>query len=344
MVVDWGDSTQSTITAFNDPAVLHTYPAPGTYVIKITGTLQGFSVNFGGDRLKLLQVLSFGRKFRFGNNGSYFHGCVNLTFAPGVDVPNLTGTTNLSRTFQDCKFFNSPTISSWDVSAVTNTSNMFLNCETLNQPLNSWDVSSITNMEGMLRQCFLFNQPLDAWDVSSVTNMSFMLRAALVFNQPLDMWDVSNVTNMSNLFRQCTVFNQPLNSWNTSNVTNMGAMFIFATNFNQPLNNWDVSKVTSMGNMLQSTSFKQDLSAWSPFACTNMVDMFDAVDMNNPNSATNQTNYNALLTSWGGTKLANMQPNVTFDGGLSKYTAGVAGAARAALLAKGWIIADGGAA
>ena len=35
--VDWGDSTTSTITAYNQAAVTHTYSVAGTYQIKING-------------------------------------------------------------------------------------------------------------------------------------------------------------------------------------------------------------------------------------------------------------------------------------------------------------------
>jgi hypothetical protein len=55
-----------------------------------------------------------------------------------------------------------------------------------------------------------------------------------------------------------------------------------------------------------------------------------------------------LLVSWGVTKVASMKTGVTFSGGNSKYTIGVAGAARTALTTavgsggKGWTISDGG--
>ena len=79
-----------------------------------------------------------------------------------------------------------------------------------------------------------------------------------------------------------------------------------------------------------------------------MTNMFFGVDMNNPNSATNQTNYNALLVSWGSTNLSSMKTGVTFNGGSSKYTISVAGTARTNLTTaigsggKGWAITDGG--
>ena len=38
----------------------HTYPSAGTYKIKITGTLQGFRFDNGGDKLKMLDIKKWG--------------------------------------------------------------------------------------------------------------------------------------------------------------------------------------------------------------------------------------------------------------------------------------------
>ena len=111
--------------------------------------------------------------------------------------------------------------------------------------ISNWDVSQVTDMSNMFNCAILFNQPLNNWDVSKVTDMRGMFLRAKNFNQPLDNWNVSNVTNMRCMFYD-TYFNQPLNNWDVSNVTDMDYMFYCATKFNQPLNNWDVSSVTEM--------------------------------------------------------------------------------------------------
>jgi hypothetical protein len=95
MVVFWGDGSSSVITTWNDSAVTHTYGVAGTYTVRVYGTLHGFRFNNTGDRLKLLTVNKFGDLFRFGNSGSYFYGCANMTFDAAVDTPSLAGTTNL---------------------------------------------------------------------------------------------------------------------------------------------------------------------------------------------------------------------------------------------------------
>ena len=66
-------------------------------------------------------------------------------------------------------------ISNWDVSNVTDMSNMFKEATSFNQPIGNWDVSQVTDMSGMFGGSYdspqIFNQPLNNWDVSKVTNI-----------------------------------------------------------------------------------------------------------------------------------------------------------------------------
>ena len=106
-----------------------------------------------------------------------------------------------------------------------------------------WDVSRVTDMSNLFEDKsefneIKFNDDISNWDVSNVTDMSGMFFKAKLFNQPLNSWNVSNVTNMSNMFSFTESFNQPLNSWNVSNVTNMKGMFYGAISFNQDISSW----------------------------------------------------------------------------------------------------------
>jgi surface protein len=164
--ISWGDGTVQTLTG----AQTHTYPAAGTYVVQVTGGLT--SVTYGGDKLKLLEIMQWGSIAWTTMANAYF-GCSNMrgTF---TDAPNLSAVTLMNSMFQSATAFNQA-IDSWDVSAVTNMSFMFFGATAFNQAIDSWDVSAVTNMSGMLHSAASFNQPLDSWDVSSVTNMvSFM--------------------------------------------------------------------------------------------------------------------------------------------------------------------------
>ena len=76
-------------------------------------------------------------------------------------------------------------IGSWDVSAVTDTYQMFCNAPSFNQDLSGWDVSAVTNMQGMFYNAQSFNQDLSGWDVSAVTSMQTMFYNASSCNQDL---------------------------------------------------------------------------------------------------------------------------------------------------------------
>jgi hypothetical protein len=74
-----------------------------------------------------------------------------------------------------------------------------------------------------------------------------------------------------------------------------------------------------------------------------MTGMFSGVDINDPDSDTNQNNYNALLKSWGIDKLSSMQDGITFNGGNSNYSSSDAITGRDNLITqKGWTITDEG--
>jgi surface protein len=313
--VDWGDgSPVDTITVWNDPLTLHTYGVSATYTITITGQIEGWRFNNGGDKDKLLSITSWGPDFRFGNSDGYFFGCSNLDLSLVLDILDLTGTLNLTRAFRSCTslttvnnmdlwdtssvtimnsvfqsagLFNQP-IGTWDTSSVINMGGMFLNATSFNQPIGTWDTSSVINMGSMFSNATSFNQPIGTWNTSSLTDISNMFLGATSFNQPIGTWDTSSVIGMTNVFNSAGLFNQPIGTWNTSSVTSMNSMFLNATSFNQPIGTWDTSSVTSMNGMfLGATSFNQPIGTWNTVSVINMISMFQ-----------NATSFNQPIGTW----------------------------------------------
>lgn len=175
-------------------------------------------------------------------------------------------------------------ISDWDVSEVTDMSDLFSGCTTFNDDISRWDVSKVTNMAGMFKEARAFNQPIGDWDVSNVTNMEEMFAIALVFDQPIGDWNVSKVTNMQDMFEWAKAFNNPIGDWDVSKVTNMKGMFHYAYEFNQPIGKWNVSKVTNMQEMFcEAKAFNRPIGDWDVSNVTNMSTMFqDAYEFNRP--------------------------------------------------------------
>ena len=90
-------------------------------------------------------------------------------------------------------------------------------------PIANWDVSAITDMSELFYGLQFFNADISNWDTSRVTNMNAMFYSAGAFNQPL-AFGTSKVKNMGDMFYSASAFNQPL-SFDTSSVTSMGYMF-----------------------------------------------------------------------------------------------------------------------
>jgi surface protein len=222
-VVDWGDSTTDTITVYNAAEVTHTYASSGTYTISITGTLPGFRFINAGDKLKIINISSWGVLNI--TTDSAFRGCTNLTCS-ATDAPTITSTTMLS-TFRACTNFNG-NIGNWDVSAVTNMTTMFVDATAFNNggssSIGNWDVSAVINMSSMFSFSG-FNQNIGSWNTGAVTNISSMFQSATAFNNggssSIENWNTSLVTNMSSMFRSATAFDQNIGAWNVEAVTSI---------------------------------------------------------------------------------------------------------------------------
>ena len=209
--------------------------------------------------------------------------------------------TDMSNLFSDKNNFNSD-ISNWDVSNVTNMNGMFDKAYNFNGDISNWDVSSVTTMTWMFHRADDFNGDLSNWNVGSVTDMSAAFHRAGAFNSDLTNWDVSNVTSMSAMFYDAGNFNGDVSDWDVSNVTNMSHMFRSASSFNQPLNSWDVSSVVDMGDMFHTSGYNLPLDNWDVSNVTNMISLFRGSVFNqdisnwNTNSLT-QLGYAFSLTS-----------------------------------------------
>jgi surface protein len=288
-VVEWGDGTTDTITTFNQAQTTHTYSSGGTYEIKIRGILRGWQFNNGGDRLKMGVIKNWGCLDVSVDRG--FSGCENMTCI-AIDAPVVTSTSLLNY-FADCTIFDG-NIGSWDVSNISNFSNMFYSARAFNNggssSINNWQIKQtgsvvMSSMFGASHgfKVMSFNQPIGNWNMSNVTNVTSMFYNQRSFNQDLSSWDVSNLTNLSALFSSCSSFNQDISGWDVSNVTNMNSLFNGAISFNQDISGWDVSNVTNMADMFSSTNFNQDISGWDMSNVTNMSGMFRANNRFNQN-------------------------------------------------------------
>ena len=78
-------------------------------------------------------------------------------------------------------------ISNWDVSRVTDMSNLFKDRNGFNEDIGNWNVSNVTDMESMFKNAEVFNQDIGNWDVSKVSDMEYMFYNAEKFNQDIEI-------------------------------------------------------------------------------------------------------------------------------------------------------------
>ena len=76
------------------------------------------------------------------------------------------------------------------------------NPEECTVPISEWDVSSVTDMSELFKDATSFNGDLSYWDVSSVIHMGDMFLGATSFNGVLSNWDISSLNKESQQYIQ----------------------------------------------------------------------------------------------------------------------------------------------
>jgi surface protein len=324
------------VANFNDlsGAETITLPSSGIYDLEIKAKgINGFNsirFNDGGDKAKIADIKQWG-DVAWGSFELAFYGCSNM-LVTATDVPNLSNVNSMDTMFTNASSAN-PDTSNWDVSNVTSMNSMFLNASSANPDTSNWDVSNVTSMQFMFRSASSANPDTSNWDVSSVTNMQFMFLNASSANPDTSNWDVSNVTSMSNMFQGASSANPDTSNWDVSSVTNMALMFFGASSANPDTSNWDVSSVTNMRVMfLNTSSANPNMRNWD---ISNIVDMSRMLE----NSNLSVENLTACYENW---SQLNLQQNVPFSAGTTKYNA--SGKAGRDILTNtyNWDITDGG--
>ena len=331
--IDWGDGTTETV-AGDDPDPSHTYSAPGTYTVAISGTFPHFYLNDPSDNNpnsnKLQSIEQWG-DIPWESMNSAFAGAENMVYN-ATDAPDLSGVTDMRQMFWGATAFNGA-IGGWDVSGVTDMEAMFYGAAAFDQDIGGWDVSGVTYMNEMFQGASSFNQDIGGWDVSGVINMRGMFAFADSFNQDIGEWDVSGVIYMIGMFAGASSFNGAIGGWDVSGAVDMNTMFNGASSFNQDIGGWDVSGVTNMGSIfVNASSFNQDIGGWDVSNVESFTDFLNG-------AALTPTNYDALLTGWAQLDLVD---GLNFDAGNSQYTSAAEAARQSIIDDDGWTISDGG--
>ncbi|OUV30881.1 MAG: hypothetical protein CBC48_10105 [bacterium TMED88] len=278
--IDWGDGTVVANTYANRS---HTYINNGDYNVVIDGECSKWNfATTNTSASKIIEVLGWGT---YSFEESVFNNCGNFIGGPVCrDIINLSPNANLS--FSSCGSLTTiQNIEFWDVSNLTRTQAMFMNCIQFTGDLSNWDISNVTNAFFMLGNCSSFNSDISSWDTSSLVLCAYMFVGCSSFNSDIN-FDLTSATSTAyGLFSGCTSFNGDMSGMDTSTLTSMRDMFTDCTSLNNnSMMGWDVSNVTDMINMFEScSSFNQDFTTWNTSNVTTMQRMFSNADVFNGN-------------------------------------------------------------
>ena len=109
----------------------------------------------------------------------------------------------------DCSKGQHGAIGTWDISAATDMTNLFVDdnskavpgADKFNADLSKWVVSRATTMVYMFYYASSFNTDISKWDVSKVTTMKFMFQNAKSFKRTLcGKWKTSTASDKDGMF------------------------------------------------------------------------------------------------------------------------------------------------
>ena len=309
MLVDWGDGSESTITAYNDSEITHNYLSGGTYQISIQGTCEAWRFNNSGDKLKLISVDQLGDIGLLALDGGFF-GCSNMTSFAG-DNPNwVINVTNFTNAWRGCSSLLS--FPELDISGATNLQGAWFSCSSL-PSFPGLDSSNVTNFINTWRGCSSLPS-FPELNTSGATNFFaawFGCSSLTSFPQ----LDTSNVTDFQFAWQNCGSLTS-FPELDTSGATNLQGAW------------QDCSSLTEIENF----------GSWVIIGVTSMLNMLSGVTLNTTNYDSTLIGWNSQRSNW--TNLASFE----MDFGNSKYTlGGAAETARASIISNGATnLSDGG--
>ena len=288
--IDWGDGTVEMDVAGDRT---HTYDLGGNYTVLISDDFERIYLNDHQAASRLASIDQWGDA-QWTSMESAFAGTSNMVYG-ATDTPDLSAVTDTSEMFSGATSFNGD-ISDWNTSSVTGMESMFSGATSFNGDISDWNTSSVTGMESMFSGATSFNGDISDWNTSSVTGMESMFSGATSFNGDISDWNTSSVTGMESMFSGATSFNGDISDWNTSSVTGMESMFSGATSFNGDISDWNTSSVTGMESMFSgATSFNGDISDWNTSSVTGMESMFSGA-----------TSFNGDISDWNVSSVTDM--------------------------------------
>ena len=237
--IDWGDGNTDTLSYANRT---HVYSTTGTKTITISANsiISGWYFLNGRDRRKLVDVQNWGDQFRLILRA--FQGCNNMVIS-ATDAPTISSA--ITSAFEFCDALTDEDFSHWDVTGTTTLANTFNNCNNFNGNINNWVHSGVTTIANMLKDCSSFNGDLNNWDTSGITTWTESFKNCNAFNGNVSGWVING--SFSTIFQNSYAFTgNGMNTWNVSGCTSLNKAFVNCRLLNADITGWNVSNVTQM--------------------------------------------------------------------------------------------------
>ena len=351
--VDWGDTSSSEITAWDDAAKTHVYASAGNYTVKISGACQTWYFNFGGDRLKITAVEQWGSVL-WSTGENAFYGCENLTtLADDCADSNIDALTDARNMFSYCNFGSVPGSLTFHAvtqgyclfnanSALTNLGNltldaviygsgMFQNCSSLSSLPNGMTFDAVTTADNMFYSCSSLSSLPSGMTLNAVTNGGSMFQNCSSLSSLPSGMTCAALVNANSMFRSTPLVGLP-SGMLLNLVTTAQYMCHNCTSFTSLPNGMTLDALTTGNAMFYNTGLTVIPSTMTLAGLTNGLYMFGSTTLST-------ASYSQLLVNM---EANNSNSSVTFDAGNSKYNS-TGETARSALIADhSWSFTDGG--
>ena len=240
----------------------------------VPGTVTAF---LSADKKSLILAGNgYGLIFANEDSSKTFSELTALKTVSNTDLLDTRNATTMAAMFNyDPKLANI-SVTTWNVSKVTNMGDMFYSCDSIpsidlkpntctakdgSGQYMAWNTKALKNTSGMFMDYGGANHSLTSvdttgWDTSKLEDASFMFMECrgLTEVKGIEDWDVSSLKDTHNMFQDCQGL-QTINvaDWNTASLENTKVMFGSCEKLRSiDISRWDMSNVTSSTAMFVS--------------------------------------------------------------------------------------------
>lgn len=173
-----------------------------------------------------------------------------------------------------------PGLETWDVSSITDFSEMLMNTTTFNMTLN-WNMANCRNFARFAKGAKAFNKPIDSYGLGNAVTLEEAFAYTDVFNQPITL-TLGHCRSVKGLFRGAKAYNSVLDGMGLPQCSDASYMLAETLVFNKSINGLMLPAVEDLTGFLKdSVAYATDLNVSYPVARSVQSFFENAVAFNN---------------------------------------------------------------